>query len=256
MSIEHARTIRTPSPEHQPQNDFERIGDQHGIMVRYIQSLARRGRKQGELERLDPRKFFPKDYTDVRFCPDLYVVEPAVLDDLEAAKKRHDAERVEALRSVIRAMSWTSHGRTDKEVASKKAEDFLRETQAEATNETSGRGKPQTGFEFAHPDLAQWSRVLNVLKGIECNHLEAPTAFVEKKIVQTWKDLIAQFPRKTSKRKDWPSSWPVAVDPPKLSEETAHINERLIALRHVRDQLYYQLLYPKFCMYAQKSNVK
>ncbi len=247
-----ARMPASSTERHQPpKSDFERIGDQHDLMMRFVRSLARPGRKSGELERLDPRKIYPEEYEGMAFKPDLYVVEPAALDALEDAKKKRDEARVEQLRSAIRAMSWASHGRTDDEVAATLASDFLRKAQSEAEHATDS----QKGFDFAHADPAEWTRVLNALaKDGTCKGdlVEKPTRFVEKKIVETWKDLIGEF--KTKKREsDWPTSYPVAVDPPKLSESVRRVNDRLVDLRHVRDQLYFWRLYPKHCMYAKGS---
>lgn len=208
--------------------DIERIGDQHALMMQYVESLARPERTLGELERLDPRKTsLRKEYAKSAFRPDLYVVEPAALDDLELAKARRDEVSVEKMRSIIRAMSWASHGRTDGNIAANHVETFLKEASA-AEHRAS-----QTGFEFAHPDVAEWSRVLNALKKIECRGdvMEKPTLFIEKQIMKTWKELLGH------------------------NKDVAKINERIIGLRYVRDQLYYQLLYPKHCMYAQRSTV-
>lgn len=250
MKASYEARMPAPKPEQRrpPKTEFERIGDQHDLMMRYVRSLARGGRKLGELERLDPRIFYPEDYEGMAFKPDLYVVEPAAIDDLELAKKKRDEARVEALRSAIRAMSWASHGRTDDEVASKLASEFLRQSQTEL----SGDVGPQKGFDFAHADPAEWTRVLNALaKDGTCKGdlVEKPTRFVETKIIEAWKELI------TSKKKgegDWPTSYPVAVDPPKLSEPVRRANDRLVNLRHIRDQLYFWRLYPKHCMYAKK----
>jgi hypothetical protein len=247
-----ARMPASNTERHQPpKSEFERIGDQHDLMMRFVRSLARPGRRSGELERLDPRKFYPEDYEGMAFKPDLYVVEPAALDALEDAKKKRDEARVEQLRLAIRAMSWASHGRTDDDVAAKLAGEFLRQSQTETAGDTGA----QKGFDFAHADPAEWTRVLNALaqdgtcKG---DLVEKPTRFVEKKIVEAWKDLIGEF--KTKKREsDWPTSYPVAVDPPKLSEPVRRANGRLVNLRHIRDQLYFWRLYPQHCMYAKQG---
>lgn len=254
MKASYEARLSAPKPEQHrpPKTEFERIGDQHDLMMRYVRSLGRPGRKPGELERLDPRKWYPEDYDGMAFKPDLYVVEPAAIDDLEEAKKKRDEARVEQLRSAIRAMSWASHGRTDDEVAAKLAGEFLRQSQTENAGDTAS----QQGFDFAHADPAEWTRVLNVLGATgtcKGDLVEKPTRFVEKKIIEAWKDLLVEF--KTKKREsDWPTSYPVAVDPPKLSEPVRRANDRLINLRHIRDQLYFWRLYPQHCMYARSSS--
>ncbi|MCR4256449.1 MAG: hypothetical protein NUW08_01955 [Candidatus Uhrbacteria bacterium] len=242
--------LRAPlaSRERAPKTEFERIGDQHVLMMRYVRSLARGGRKPGELERLDPRIMYPEDYEGMAFRPDLYVVEPAVIDDLEDAKKKRDEARVEGLRSAIRAMSWASHGRTDDEVAARLVSEFLHRAD---TRET------QRGFEYSQTEVAEWTRVLNTLrkdartKLAPCGDaVEEPTRFVEKKVVEAWKQLLADKKKGGSA---WPTSYPVAVDPPKLSESVRHANDRLVNLRHIRDQLYFWRLYPRHCMYARNA---
>ncbi|MEK7473839.1 MAG: hypothetical protein AAB668_03915 [Patescibacteria group bacterium] len=238
------------SSTERPRSEFERIGDQHDLMMRFVRSLARPGRKSGELERLDPRIFYPEDYEGMAFKPDLYIVEPAAIDELEDVKKKRDEARVEQLRSAIRAMSWASHGRTDDDVAATLASDFLRKAQSEAERDIDS----QKGFDFAHADPAEWTRVLNTLgKNGACKGdlVEKPTRFVEKKIVEAWKDLIGEFKDKKKRESDWPTSYPVAVDPPKLSEPVRRADDRLVNLRHIRDQLYFWRLYPQHCMYAK-----
>ncbi len=253
MKAEERRVFPAPA-EQPPKTDVERIGDQHALMMRYVRSLAKPGRKPGTLERLDPRTFDPEDYEAMAFRPDLYVIEPAAIDDLERAKAEGKERHVEIMRSVIRAMSWPSHGRTDDEVASALAAGFLKHAQ----ERSMGHAKPQTGFEFADPDLAEWTRVLNALgRDGSCKGeaIEKPTRFVEVQIVGAWKELLGQFQKKQRRDSEWPTSYPVAVDPPKLSPAVAAVADRLVKLRHIRDQLYFWRLYPKHCMYA-KSNIK
>lgn len=251
MKAEYRASPPEAETPKRPVAEFERLGDQHALMMRYVRSLAKPGRKPGPLEKTDPRRFYPEEYEAMAFRPDLYVVEPAAIDDLERAKAEGKAKLVTALRAVIRAMSWPSHGRTDDTVASNLAAEFLKRAQESST----GHAKPQTGFEFADPDLAEWTRVLNALGQIECkgDAVEKPTDFVERQIFETWKELLGEFRNKKSATSDWPTSWPVAVNPPRLSQKIARVNERLVKLRHIRDQLYFQRLFPNLCMYANRG---
>lgn len=247
-----------PKPaEREPRNDVERIGREHARMMDYVrEELGDEEHERGPLERACPRKFDPQEYADMAFLPDLYAIEPAVLDDLDEAKAGGDEVRIEQLRHYIRAMSWATHGRTDDKVAAELAQQFLRETQGETAS--GGReSRAQTGFDYANPDIAEWTRVLNTVNEIQCrgSMVAKPTNFVEKKIVEGWKELIGHMKQK-QRKSDWPTTYPVKQDPPVLSDDVRRVSDRLAKLRQMRDQLYYQLLYPKHCMYAQQSKIK
>lgn len=234
-----------------PMSATERIGNEHALMTQYVRDeLGREDHERGPLEKMSPRRFTPHDYAQTAYKPDMYVIEPVVLDDLEEAKAKKDADRLEKIRHHWRAMSWWSHGPTNPEVAGKLASDFLRETQ-EAREKQS-----QTGFDYANQDVAEWTRVLNTLKEINCkgSMVAKPTDFIEKKIVEAWMDLIKEFKEKKSKS-EWPTTHDV-INPPKLSERVQKLSARLTNLRNIHDMLSYQLLYPKHCMYAQLSKTR
>ena len=226
----------------------ERIGGEHARMTEYVRhELGNEKHERGPLEKMNTRRFKPEDYAGIAYKPDMYVIEPAVIDDLEDARTKKDADRLEKIRHHWRAMSWWSHGPTNPKIASKLASDFLRETQGTREKQS------QTGFDYANQDVAEGTRVLNTLNEINCrgSMVTKPTDFIEKKIAETWKDLIKEF-----KDKDHTSEWPTThdvVNPPKLSESVQKLSTRLTNLRNIHDMLSYQLLYPKHCMYAQKS---
>ncbi len=240
-----------------PMSAVERIGNEHARMTEYVRhELGNEKHERGPLEKLSPRRFQPREYADTAYKPDMYVIEPAVLDDLEDAKTKNDADRIEKIRHHWRAMSWWSHGPTNPEVAGKLAGAFLREAQKEAAGEGTRGKRPQTGFEFAEQDVAEWTRVANTLNEINCkgSMIAKPTDFVEKKISETWKDLIAEF-KENRKGSEWPTTHDV-TDPPKLSEKVKRLSGKLMNLRNIHDMLLYQLLYPKHCMYAKGSKTE
>jgi hypothetical protein len=228
-------------------------------MTEYVRDeLGREDHERGPLEKMSPRRFTPHDYAQIAYKPDMYVIEPAVLDDLEEAKaqeKKDGGARLEKIRHHWRAMSWWSHGPTNTDVASKLSEAFLHEAQKIAAGEGSHE-KQQTGFEFSNQDVAEWARVLNTLKEINCkgSMVAKPTDFIEKKITEAWIDLIKEFKDRKNKS-EWPTTHDV-VNPPKLSERVQKLSTRLTNLRNIHDMLSYQLLYPKHCMYAQLSKAK
>jgi hypothetical protein len=251
-----------PKPEQKPASHevlhlptmTERIGRAHDNMMRYMkEELGDETRERGALENLNPRKTYPNEYADMRFKPDIYRAEPAILDDLEAAKVAKDEKRIESIRNHLRAISWDSHGRTDDEIAGKIAQELLQESQGEVTGREPGNPFKQTGFDFSNPDIEGWEKVSGILADGNCKGdvVEPATQFVEKKVVDAWRELIQPFRNKKGERSDWPTSYPVRVNPPKLSKEVQEAVEHLVRLRHVRDQLYYKRLFPQHCMYGQ-----
>ncbi|MCK9360985.1 hypothetical protein M0Q28_02025 [Patescibacteria group bacterium] len=236
----------------------ERIARAHDRMMEYMKhELGDEDHVRGPLEKLKPSLTLPQEYADMRFKPDLYIAEPAVIDDMEAAKAEGDLDRVERVRNHLRAMSWDTHGRTDDEVAKTIAKELLEETKAEASGEPRNPFE-QRGFDFSDPDVEEWERVIKTLEDIECkgDKVEPATRFVEKKVIEAWRDLIRPFREKKGERSEWPTSYPVAKNPPKLTPEVQKAVDHLVKLRHVRDQLYYHRLFPSHCMYAQRSKTK
>ncbi len=248
------------SPEYMPLlTATERIARAHDNMMAYMKNeLGNEDHVRGPLEKLKPGFTEPQKYADMRFKPDLYVAEPAVIDDMESAKAEGNLDRVEQIRNHLRAMSWDTHGRTDDEVAKNIAKELLDETRAEASGEPKNPFE-QRGFDFSDPDVKDWELVIKALEDIECkgDKVEPPTGFVEKKMIEGWRDLVRAYRQKGAERSQWPTSYPVGKDfVPKLTPQVQKAVDRIVKLRHVRDQLYYHRLFPNHCMYAQRSKTK
>lgn len=220
-----------------PSADVEVIRDMHAEMREYVESLTNTWDWK-RAQRLIPHAVRPKDFADEAFYPNSYNIEPFAMEDLRLAKERNDEAEIARIRTIIRTFSWPSHGRTDAQIASELARAFLLD--------------PLNPFEEAQGELPQletdqWENVAQITGNMECrgDKVESATRFVENKIAETWKEfLLPYWSVDPGDRPAWPDSR-LRTDKDQLP-----IKKKLTSLRMIRDQLYYQRLYPKLCAFG------
>ncbi len=238
-------------PKTKPSEAVETIRDLHKEMREYVTSLEH-DRKR--LKRLTPRSFGPEEFEQMAFYPNIYDIEPVAIDDLRLAKEQNDEAGVERMRTIIRTFSWPSHGRTDAQKAAQLARDFIAEAARQAMTPAANPFAEQGAFSYADQpdDTKKWEEVAAVTGEMECrgDKVEAATRFVEKKIAATWKDFLHPYWSKNPhERPAWPDSRP-HTDKKELPPELEGLEKKLTSLRMIRDQLYYQRLYPKLCAFG------
>ncbi|MEI7512230.1 MAG: hypothetical protein WCK01_02100 [Candidatus Uhrbacteria bacterium] len=184
----------------------------------------------------------------------IWDLEPLFLDTLELVKEQQKATDILITRGLIRSTSWSSHKPIYPEVAKADAGNFLSEAQENEQQIKLNPFTKQTGFGFEEEaESASWQHVMDEVGTMDCkgDQIESATNFVEKVFVKEWKAFLALYHEKGIKR-----TWPDRGIEVKLEPEITKATERIVKLRGIRDQLYYQRLYPKLCEFGHQGIVK
>lgn len=179
-----------------------------------------------------PREQLCKDF----FRCNIWDVEPILLDELAAARRAHDENRIDQIRKIIRAASWLKHERTDDkvavQVAQEKAELILRDHELHHAMMT------EEGFEDEaakiDPDLIGIKQVIEDITKFNVigKDAEHSIRYVENALEQDWEEFLK---RSKEENAPWPENPGI-----ELEGKTADLAERIKAWRMIRDQLYFQ----------------
>ena len=179
-----------------------------------------------------PRGQLCKDF----FRCNIWDVEPVLLDELAAARKAHDEQRIDEIRKIIRAASWLRHDRTDGkiavQVAREQAELILRDHELHhATMTEEGFEKEAAAID---PDLIGIKQVMKDITKFNAigKDAEHSIRYVEDALEHDWQEFL-----NVSKKENAP--WPENPGV-ELEGKTADLAERINAWRMIRDQLYFQ----------------
>lgn len=204
--------------------------------------------------------------------------EPKLLDDLKRAEAKNDPEAIQDLRSLIRAGSWNSHRPINANQAKNLAEEWRQKLLKQPTD---------AQLELTavmNPDLSQVEDMLSLfsLKNAKCGPEAEKTAqFIEDKLREAWlafnacyRETTKQFKKECHEYGDrfdsYPLAWPFSRNINSIEKSTigrvsghtydfAELHDayhRIIELRQLRDQVYYQLLYPKLCSFIKRPKQK
>jgi hypothetical protein len=218
----------------------ERIGDWKDLLRDFLKQTPIE--IQPTVSPLMPKRITWDDVRKQGYFMNIWDLEPLLLDALELAKEKKDENRVQLLRGLVRSASWTTHGRVNPNIAKKDAEAFLTEVQEHESATKSNPFEKQTGFGFEEEAEADaWKKVMQVVGVMEYkgDRVEVPTNFVERVFVKEWKAFLALY------KKDKKRTWPDRGTNVKLEPEVETAMQRIVKLREIRDQLYFQRLFPK-----------
>ena len=235
----------------------ERIGDWHDLLRDFL--------KQTPIEMKPtvtpdmPKRITWEDVKNHGYFMNIWDLEPLLLDTLELAKDKKKENSMLMLRGLIRAASWSTHRPVNPEVAKADAELFLAEAQERESGVKTNPFAKQTGFGFEEEAASQgWEKVLEEVGSMDCkgDQVEQATSFVEKMFVKEWKQFLALYKEKGADGKKIKRTWPDRGIDVKLEPEVKAATERIIKLREIRDQLYYQRLFPKLCEFGNQGMKK
>jgi hypothetical protein len=185
------------------------------------------------------------------FFINIWDMEPLLVDALEHAKDTKNETQKLLMRGYLRAASWSTHRPVNPEVARADAEYFLTESQERESGERLNPFAKQKGFGFDEEAATRgWEQVAVEVGTMDCkgDRVETATEFVEKQFVKEWKSFLRLYKEKGVKR-----TWPDRGVDVKLEPEVAEAVERITKMREIRDQLYYQRLYPKLCEFGHQG---
>jgi|GEM_PF-1526715 len=170
------------------------------------------------------------------FLCNIWDVEPVLLDELLAAKKEQNPERIETIRKIIRAASWMKHERTDAkkavEIAKEQAKRFQEDHRIKHAMLT------ESGFEKDAERLdADLVAIESVIESLQNFHdigpdVETNLLYVERELDNDWDAFLTHIKQEKA---EWPENPGV-----ELVGSVADYAERIKAWRIIRDQLYYQ----------------
>jgi hypothetical protein len=231
---------------------LESIENVSGWAREYGDELKKGFAMKDELRLLVPKnkQVTLEDLRHHGYFMNIWDMEPLLLDGLSYAKEQKREARTLLMRGYLRAASWATHRPVNPEVAKADAETFLAEAR-----EQKGQGRNpfegQSGFGFDEDSAVQnWERVTEEVGTMDCkgDRVEAATDFVEKQFVKEWKSFLSLYHEKGKKR-----TWPDRGVDVKLEPEVVEATERIIRMREIRDQLYYQRLFPKLCDFGRQG---
>jgi len=198
-----------------------------------------------------PKKISWEDVKKTGYFMNIWDLEPLLLDTLELKKDQKAENGTLILRGLIRSASWATHKPVNPEIAKQDAQIFLEEAQERESGVRHNPFVKQTGFGFEEEAEAKgWQQVLEEVGTMDCkgDRVEQATDFVEKVFVKEWKNFLSLYHEKGKKR-----TWPDRGVDVKLEPEVKEATERIIKLREIRDQLYYQRLFPKLCEFGHEG---
>ena len=173
---------------------------------------------------------------DAIFGCKVWPTEELLLEDLIRAKHEGDTHQIDHLRDLVHANSWSSH-------TAPLSHDVLigrayRMKDAIATQQRSvERIDPEEGHNFDE-QLHECEVILDALQThIDGERAEAATRAIERWMDQAWHDL-------TIIKRTMPFSWETEKVLRRTRPHLRAILKRIEALREIRDQVYYQRLYP------------
>ena len=200
---------------------------------------------------LMPKRVSWDDVRKFGLFMNVWDLEPLLLDTLEYEKENGDEERITLLRGLIRTASWATHRPVNPEVAKKDAEAFFAEAQEREQRTKKNPFSKQTGFGFdEEAETQDWQHVIAEVGSMDCKgeRVETATQFVERVFVKEWQTFLSLYQEKGKKR-----TWPDRGIDVKLEPEVKAATERITKMRNVRDQLYYQRLYPNLCEFGHEG---
>lgn len=180
----------------------------------------------------------------------LWDLEPLLVDALQLAKEEKRENKKNMLRGLIRSASWMTHKPFNPEMAREESERFLEEAE-KRESEAPNPFESQVGLKLdEHADIEGWERVVEEVGTMDCKkeQVEASTDFVEKVFVREWKDFLQLYKDKKNKR-----TWPQRGIDVELEPDVQAAMDRIERLRGIRDQLYYQRLYPVLCSFGHEA---
>lgn len=178
-------------------------------------------------------------------------IEPRLLDELRHALESGDSEKIKEARMYVRAGSWSTHGRTDDEVAAREARDMAAKMMAEHSTKKSmlaeeGFARDRRALET---EMAGMERVIESLEAFDCDEkTESALRFVEDAVEEDWERLFEAL-------EDEGAPWPKDAETAEaLPGRAGDIAERIVAWRKIRDQLAFQRLYSHLCKIGQEHS--
>ena len=195
----------------------------------------------------------PKPKTRREICKNIFLcntwdAEPLLLDDLQTAKSEGNSEDADRVREMIRAASWMRNPRTDQTIALDVAQEILKQDEERHKEHARflEKGK-QTELAIVDPDIEGMEAVIKTVKNVECeNQTDRAVTYIEERLEREWEKFLSAYEQ--SSPKEWEGGnkrWPdLGVQlPKKLEEQSRQISK----IRQIRDQIYYQRLYPQLC---------
>jgi hypothetical protein len=230
---------------------FKKVGDVKDAYADELKGKNGAIRIKADITPGMPKKITWDDIRKHGYFMNIWDVEPMLLDALALAKEENMQNKKLLYRSFIRAASWTTHKPVNPEVAERDAQDFLSEARERERQTKQNPFSKQTGFGFdEETDAKKWQQVIEEVGTMDCkgDRVEAATEFVEKIFVKEWKEFLSLYHEKGKKR-----TWPDRGIDVKLEPEVKAATERIIKLRGIRDQLYFQRLFPKLCEFGHEG---
>lgn len=181
----------------------------------------------------DPHK---EQLCDALFGCKVWPTEELLLEDLVRAKHAGNAKEVSQLRDLIHANSWSSHKATPSHDALIKKASQLCEA-LEAERSSLARANPDDATNFDER-IHEGTVILDALRThIDSERAEAAALAIEHWMDDAWRHFQAI-------RKSVPFDWKEEKKLRGTRPQLRAIMERIEALRVIRDQLYFQRLYP------------
>ncbi len=210
-----------------------------------------RVRPPGTLESRVPTMKSREELCQNIFACNVWDAEPLLRDDVSHAKAEESEDDVNRIREMVRAASWMHHPRTDQNIAQSVTEELLDAAEAEQKRRQikTPKGK-QTELAIVDPDIAAFEQAHQALKSLACeDDAEAATVAMEDAVERGWEAFLRSY--EATKSSDWPEGKKVWPDRGvRLPKSLEPLVARMTKLRQVRDQLYYQRLYPRLCHIA------
>ncbi|MCC7522797.1 hypothetical protein IT407_03295 [Candidatus Uhrbacteria bacterium] len=195
----------------------------------------------------------PQPKTRAEICKNIFLcntwdAEPLLLDDLELAKADGSAEDADRVREMIRAASWMRNPRTDQTIALTVAQEILKQDEAQHKEHARflEKGK-QTELAIVDPDIEGMEHVVKTIEQVDCeSQTDKAVTYIEERLAREWDKFLNAFEQ--SSETEWEGgkkTWPdLGVQlPQKLEAQSRQISK----IRQIRDQIYYQRLYPQLC---------
>lgn len=195
----------------------------------------------------------PKPKTRAEICNNIFLcntwdAEPLLMDDLDAAKENGRLEDADRVREMIRAASWMRNPRTDQGIALEVAKEILTlDEQRHKEHAKLLEKGSQAELAIIDPDIEGMEQVVRTIQNVDCEtKTDRAVTYIEERLSQEWKTFLDAYEQTPAKeweggKKQWPD---LGVQLPKKLEVQS---QRISKIRQIRDQLYYQRLYPQLC---------
>lgn len=193
-----------------------------------------------KVKRYFDRKFIARPdrekLCDALFGCKVWPTEEILLEDLVHAKYDGDANKVALLRDLVHANSWSSHKPPPPHDELIRRALKLRD-HLSAMQGSLARANPEDGRQMDE-QIHEGEVVLDALRNhIDDERAEAATRAIERWMDEAWRGLAIT-------RKSMPFSWEGEKALRRTRPQLRAAMEKIEAIREIRDQLYYQRLYP------------